>query len=187
MDELASASTEMLGRPMRKRASKKATIIEGISGVTSPPEHVPFLHKLYPHVAQNVNNLHKDEHENANLNTRIAVKLTKVVSTMDTAYSFALLALIGLLAIIGIFPPVVALLVVWFSQTFLQLVFLPILSVGQSTLSRHAELMAEEQFQTTNKTYHDLMQVMKHLDSQDVQILGLQQQIFTLIRQLEAK
>jgi len=100
------------------------------------------------------------------LNTRIAVYLTRTVSTMWTAYSFALLAIVGLLAILGIFPPIVALLVVWFSQTFLQLCFLPILSVGQSVLGKHQEMISE-------KSYDDIERIMKHLDDQDALILKI--------------
>lgn len=111
--------------------------------------------------------------EKGGLNTRIAVYLTRIVSTMPTAYAFAVLAVVGLLAILGVFPPIVALLVVWFSQTFLQLCFLPILAVGTSVLGQHQELLSEEQYRTTNKTYHDIEKVMKHLDEQDKTILDM--------------
>jgi len=90
---------------------------------------------------------------------------------MWTAYSFAVLAIVGLLAILGLLPPLVALLVVWASQTFIQLVMLPILSVGQNVLGRHAELMAEEEFNTTINTYHGIEEIMQHLSAQDAELL----------------
>jgi hypothetical protein len=130
-----------------------------------------FQHNPFPHKPQNVNVQHKAEQEASGVNTRIAVGLTKSVGTMWTAYSFAVLAIVGLLAILGWLPPIVALLVVWASQTFIQLVMLPILSVGQNVLGRHAELMAEEQFNTTMNTYHGIEEIMQHLSAQDAELL----------------
>ena len=130
-----------------------------------------FQHNPFPHKPQNVNEKHKAELEASGVNTRIAVWLTKSVGTMWTAYSFAVLAIIGLLAILGWLPALVALLVVWASQTFIQLVMLPILSVGQNVLGRHAELMAEEQFNTTMNTYHHIEEIMQHLSAQDAELL----------------
>ena len=129
-------------------------------------QHTPFLHK-----PRNVNEQHKGELEASGFNTRIAVGLTKSVGTMWTAYSFAVLAIVGLLAIIGLLPPLVVVLVAWLSQTFLQLVFLPILSVGQNVLGRHAELMADEEFHTTMNSYHAIEEIMQHLSAQDAELL----------------
>ena len=90
---------------------------------------------------------------------------------MWTAYSFAVLAVVGLLAILGWLPPIVALLVVWASQTFIQLVMLPILSVGQNVLGRHAELMAEEEYKTTMNSHHAIEEITQHLSAQDAELL----------------
>ena len=150
---------------------------ENISEPVSPtPHHTHkltslFQHNPFPHKPSNVNVQHKAEQEASGVNMRIAVGLTKSVGTMWTAYSFAVLAIVGLLAILGWLPPIVALLVVWASQTFIQLVMLPILSVGQNVLGRHAELMAEEQFNTTINTYHGIEEIMQHLSAQDAEIL----------------
>jgi hypothetical protein len=38
-------------------------------------------------------------------------------------------------------------------------------------LGRHAELMAEEQFNTTMNTYHDIGEIMQHLSAQDAELL----------------
>lgn len=111
-----------------------------------------FERTRHQHKPRNINATHKAEQ---GINTRIAVTLTRIVGSMQTAYVFAVLALVGLFAILGWLNPIVVLLVAWLSQTFLQLVFLPILSVGQNVLGRHAELMAEEQFATTQKMYAD--------------------------------
>jgi hypothetical protein len=150
---------------------------ENTSAPVSPKTHQTlqlsslFQHNPFPHKPRNVNVLHKAELEASGVNTRIAVGLTKSVGTMWTAYSFAVLAIVGLLAILGWLPPLVALLVVWASQTFIQLVMLPILSVGQNVLGRHAELMADEQYNTTISTYHDIEEIKQHLSAQDVELL----------------
>jgi ABC-type multidrug transport system fused ATPase/permease subunit len=140
-----------------------------------------FQHNPFPHKPRNVNVLHKAEQEASGVNTRVAVGLTKTVGTMWTAYSFAVLAIVGLLAILGWLPPLVALLVVWASQTFIQLVMLPILSVGQNVLGRHAELMAEEQFNTTTNTYQGIEEIMQHLSAQDAELLRQSKMLIHLL------
>ena len=153
---------------------EKAKQPEQVAPNTHHPTHALtslFQHNPYPYKPRNVNTLRKAEQAASGTNTHIAVGLTKGVGTMWTAYAFAVLAIVGLLAILGVFSPLVALLVVWASQTFIQLVMLPILSVGQNVLGHHAELQADEQFNTTQKSYHDLEEVMLHLAAQDAELL----------------
>jgi hypothetical protein len=38
-------------------------------------------------------------------------------------------------------------------------------------LGRHAELMAEEQFNTTINSYHAIEEIMQHLSAQDAELL----------------
>jgi hypothetical protein len=103
-----------------------------------------FDHEHHPYQPRNVNLLHEAEQKAAGVNTKIAVTLTKSAGTMWTAYTFMALAVVGLMAILGLLSPIVALLVVWISQTFLQLTLLPIIMVGQNVLGRKSELQAEE-------------------------------------------
>ena len=71
---------------------------------------------------------HKEHIQDADgLNTKIAVTLTRAVGTMPTAYSFAVLSLVGLLAILGILPPLVALLATLKFRTYY--VISPVLSI----------------------------------------------------------
>lgn len=125
------------------------------------------------HTPHNVNELHRAEQKISSFNQRLAVALTRLVGSMPTAYLFAGFALIGLCGILGLLNPVVVILISWFSQTFLQLVFLPILSVGQQVLGRHQELQAEEQYQTTQKTYQDAEQMNAALQRVEHQIDAL--------------
>ena len=66
-------------------------------------------------------------------NRRIAEKITSVVSTMWCAYIFAAIALISLPAAIRTGDALV--IVAWVAQTFLQLVLLSIIMVGQDASS----------------------------------------------------
>ncbi len=133
--------------------------------------------RLTHYIPRNVNRVHAAEIAAAGFNTQIAVWLTEHVGTMWTAYGFAILAIIGLFAILGLLSPVVVLLISWISQTFLQLVLLPVIMVGQNVLGRKSELQADEAYTTTMKTYADIEAVMKHLDEQDEKILTLEQLI----------
>ncbi len=130
-----------------------------------------FHHEPHQHQPRNVNRLHAAEQAAEGFNTRVAVLLTKSVGTMWTAYSFAVLAFIGLFAILNLLPPILILLVAFISQTFLQLVLLPVIMVGQNVLGRKTELQADEQFNTTMSTYHDIEQIMQHLLAQDAELL----------------
>ena len=139
-----------------------------------------FHHTPHLHQPQNVNVLHAAEQKAEGFNTRVAVMLTKSVGTMWTAYSFAVLAFIGLFAILNLLPPIVILLVAFISQTFLQLVLLPVIMVGQNVLGRKAELQSDEMFQTSQHSFHDIEEIIKHLDKQDEAILEI-------LKLLEAK
>jgi hypothetical protein len=66
-------------------------------------------------------------------NRRIAEKITSVVSTMWCAYIFAAIALVSLPAALRTGDVVI--IVAWIAQTFLQLVLLSIIMVGQSVAS----------------------------------------------------
>ncbi len=157
---------------MQREAPSASVKTESIPQ-TRPHRHTSALfdHEHHPHQPRNVNLLHKAELKAAGANTRVAVGLTKSVGTMWTAYAFAALAVVGLLAIIGVLSPIVALLVVWISQTFLQLTLLPIIMVGQNVLGRKSELQADEQFNTTMTSYNDIEQIMQHLSAQDGELL----------------
>ncbi len=83
-----------------------------------------------------------DEHRRGlGFNERMGLYITRQVGTMWTAYGFAALALISLPAVI--LTGSAMLIVSWTAQTFLQLVLLPIILVGQNLQQRHAEIRAE--------------------------------------------
>ena len=76
------------------------------------------------------------------LNRRIAEKITSFVSTMWCAYIFVALALISLPAALRSDDVIVK--VDWVAQTFLQLVLLSIIMVGQKKSAESVEKMITE-------------------------------------------
>lgn len=109
---------------------------------------------------RNINHVHAVELAAAGLSMKLAVWLTKSVGTMLCAYLFAVLALLGLP---GALPPIVAQWVQWTSQTFIQLTMLSVIMVGQGIIGRKAELQADEQYRTTQKTYADSELIIEKL------------------------
>jgi hypothetical protein len=103
------------------------------------------------HAPTNVNQQHQDKMSPLD---KAGVVITRLVGTMIAAIAFTCLALISLPSALRSHSPIV--IVAWIAQTFLQLVLLPIIMVGQNIQGKHTELMADEEFQTTQTTYKDL-------------------------------
>jgi uncharacterized cupin superfamily protein len=80
------------------------------------------------------------------INTRLAVGITKIVGSMWCAYAFGLLALVSLPAALSSRSPII--IVAWIAQTFLQLVLLPIIIVGQNVQAAASDARAESDHQT---------------------------------------
>ena len=79
-------------------------------------------------------------------NAKLAVAITKGVGTMWVAYAFAALALISLPAALD--SGMVIVIVSWIAQTFLQLVLLPIIIVGQNVIQAANDARAEADHET---------------------------------------
>jgi hypothetical protein len=98
-------------------------------------------------------------------NGRIAVTLTRIVGTMWCAYAFAVLALVALpdaLQSGGLLP-----LIQWVSQTFIQLVMLSVIMVGQNILAKASDRRAELTYADADATFHEAEQIQAHLEVQD--------------------
>ena len=97
-------------------------------------------------------------------NTRVAIGVTAVVGSMWCAYAFALFDLISL-------PDAIragtAAIVSWVAQTFLQLVLLSIIMVGQNVQAAAADKRAEATFHDASATLHEVAHVQGHLAAQD--------------------
>jgi len=84
-------------------------------------------------------------------NDWLAISITNVVGTMWCAYAFAALALVSLPAAIR---GGTATLIAWIAQTFLQLVLLSIIMVGQ-------KIAAEKSDRQLEQTYRDSEELLR--------------------------
>lgn len=109
-------------------------------------------------MARNVNKEHK---ENLTVNERIGLYVTNRVGTMPMAYAFCALSIISLPSVIISGDSLI--IVVWIAQTFLQLVLLPIIMVGQNVQSKHAELLAEASYEADVKSEKDIQEIKRLL------------------------
>ena len=135
-------------------------------GVDTPsPSNFSFLPKAHPHVSVHatVRPAKVQDQIKPNLNGKIALLLTKGVGTMWCAYAFALLALVALPQALG--SPLT--LIQWISQTFIQLVMLSVIMVGQNLLSAASDKRAEDTWKDADATFHTAQQIQEHLALQD--------------------
>ena len=103
-------------------------------------------------------------------NTWVAVKVTNTVGSMWCAYAFGLLAIISLPAALASRNAIV--IVGWIAQTFLQLVLLPIIIVGQNVQAAASDARAESDHETL-LAIHTLTSQMHILQEQQSMILNL--------------
>ena len=109
-----------------------------------------------------VRNVNKEHKESLSALDKVAVVITGIVGTMWCAIAFTILALISLpQAISGGTATTIS----WIAQTFLQLVLLSIIMVGQNLQSRHSELRADADYETNIESKKDIETLMKRLDA----------------------
>jgi len=121
--------------------------------------------------------------EQVGLNGKIALVLTTAVGTMWCAYVFAALALV---AAPQAFGKGTLDSIQWLSQTFIQLVMLSVIMVGQSILSKAADRRAEMTYNDAEATFHEAQQIQAHLAAQDEALDGLLARLRALEAQLLA-
>ncbi len=107
----------------------------------------------------------------ARFNAWFAVKVTNGVGTMWCAYAFAALALISLPQAISSHSAVT--LVSWVSQTFLQLVLLSVIIVGQNVLAAAADKRSEATYNDADAVLHEAVKIQEHLQAQDAVLTTL--------------
>jgi hypothetical protein len=88
------------------------------------------------------------------INAKIAVFLTNIVGSMWCAYAFAVIALIGLRPALR---PGGEGIIAWVAQTFLQLVLLSVIMVGQNVQSVASDVRSQH-------TYDDTRLILDRLD-----------------------
>ena len=131
---------------------------------TSPTLHVP-RHVTNREVARRV----MGESGVGRFNNSLAVLITKSVGTMWAAYLFVLIALVS-------FPQALAAFlagdtvtgITWLSQSFLQLVLLPIIIVGQNVIQSANDARAEADHETLTAIHRLTVEVHAINESQTV-------------------
>ena len=116
---------------------------------------------------------HLTKHERLGLNGKLALLITNMVGTMWCAYLFAIIALISLPAAID---GGTATLVSWTAQTFLQLVLLSVIMVGQKVSAEASDKRALQTFQDTEallKIQDDVHRLIKINNEQTEEIHNL--------------
>lgn len=104
-------------------------------------------HTTHPRIAErNKAGAHLRSDEHVGFNGRLATLVTNLVGTMWCAYLFAIIAFISLPSAI---EAGTASLVSWIAQTFLQLVLLSVIMVGQKVAARASDKQALQTFQDT--------------------------------------
>lgn len=101
-------------------------------------------------------------------NDTLALWITKSVGSMWCAYLFTGLALVSAgQAVAAFLAGNLLASVAWLSQTFFQLVLLPIIIVGQNLQSKDSEKRAEQMYEDTKAILHEVIEVQQHLFSID--------------------
>ena len=118
-------------------------------------------------------------------NKRLASAVTGMVSTMWCAYIFAAIALISLPSAIRSGNTIV--IVAWIAQTFLQLVLLSIIMVGQSVQSQGvAQKIDETHFASISE--FEIAKEARLLAKQElVELKSISLEVHQLVRDLEKR
>lgn len=112
-------------------------------------------------------------------NARFGLGITVVVGTMWCAYLFTALAVISLPSAVRSHEPIV--IVAWIAQTFLQLVLLPIIIVGQNIQAKAADKRAEDTYKDAEAVLKEASMIQEHLAEQDKLISQILEQIKPLL------
>jgi hypothetical protein len=154
-----------------------------------PPEGtmaITFKHVPHPHIAgRKKSGPPKTSDEHVGINGKIALGVTTVIGTMWCAYAFSILALLALPS--ALTGGSILLLIQWLSQTFIQLVMLSVIMVGQNIQSRASDKRAEMTYNDADATFHEASQIQAHLLEQDAAINTLLDKILKLEAALVAK
>lgn len=131
-----------------------------------------------PTVRAAAENLHPQTRLINRINQKIGLGITKSVGTMWCAYAFALIAFVSLPAAILSHDPIV--IIAWIAQTFLQLVLLPVIIVGQNIQAAAADSRSAATYEDAGAILEEAKQIQLHLASQDAAIGALLDKIKTL-------
>ena len=123
--------------------------------------------------------------KSSNFNAWLAQKITEGVATMWCAYLFAILALISLPAAIKTHDVVT--IVGWVAQTFLQLVLLSIIMVGQNLASASVEKQIYETHEASLGEFELAKEAREIANEELSELKEIARDIHRVIKDLESK
>ncbi|TMG06824.1 MAG: DUF1003 domain-containing protein [Chloroflexi bacterium] len=127
-------------------------------------EHIPHPHTRAM-LAGSAPAPPKVDDERIGFNGKLGLFLTTIVGTMWAAYLFTVLAIVSFPSAIRSGDSII--IVAWIAQTFLQLVLLPIIIVGQNIQAKAADKRAEQTYKDAEAIMHECLQIQAHLAAQD--------------------
>lgn len=136
-----------------------------------------YEYKEHPHIEARkangpaVSKRHHASKAKLGLNERIGLAVTRRVGTMWAAYAFFGLSLVSLPAALASGNEIV--IVSWVAQTFLQLVLLPIIIVGQNIQAKASDDRAIATYEDAGAILEEARQIQEHLKAQDATIAEL--------------
>jgi hypothetical protein len=119
-----------------------------------------------------------------NFNRKLAAKITSGVSTMWCAYGFALIALISLPAALKTGDLII--IVAWVAQTFLQLVLLSIIMVGQNVSSAAVEQKITETHAASLGEFELAKESREQNRKEITELHKISREIHELLKRIEA-
>jgi hypothetical protein len=135
-----------------------------------------YTHVPHPHTLERLEHRDKPvttadvikEKASVKFNAWLAVKITDGVGTMWCAYAFGVIALIGLPAAL---KPGGEGIIAWIAQTFLQLVLLSIIIVGQNIAAASSDKRSENTYKDAEAILSEAIEIQKHLQIQDEKLI----------------
>jgi hypothetical protein len=111
-------------------------------------------------------------------NAKVGLKITLIVGTMWCAYLFTILALVSAPTAFSSGDKLI--IVAWIAQTFLQLVLLPIIIVGQNVQAAASDARSQATYDDAAAVLQEAQQIQAHLEAQDREIERMVQMLATL-------
>jgi hypothetical protein len=99
------------------------------------------------------------------INAKVGLKITLIIGTMWAAYLFTLLALVSAPSAFQSGNTIT--IVAWIAQTFLQLVLLPIIIVGQNVQAAASDARSQATYDDASAVLDEAKQIQAHLLAQD--------------------
>ncbi len=134
------------------------------------PQKITTLTELREDFApiKNPNTVHRSHMSKLD---EVALSVTNKVGSMGFFFACVILVTIPL-----IFTQAIS-VIQYISSGILQLILLPLIMVGQNLQGRHAELRAQNDFDTNVKAEKEIETILLHLEKQDEMMLEILQRI----------